>query len=103
MAQFDVHRNPSRTSSADYPYLLDVQSDLIGLLATRVVVPLARIGLFRPAVHLYPVFEIEGKAFVMSTSEIAGIAPSALGEHVTSLVTERDTIIAAIDFLITGI
>jgi toxin CcdB len=41
MAQFDVCRNPNPASARRIPYLLDVQSDLLSGLATRVVVPLA--------------------------------------------------------------
>ncbi len=37
MAQFDVHRN---RASREYPYLLDLQADLLRDLATRVVAPL---------------------------------------------------------------
>ena len=102
MAQFDVHRNPNL--SADIrPYLLDVQSDLIGRLPTRVVVPLAPAGQFTAARHLNPIFEVEGRPVVMSTAEIAGVPLGAIGEKVGSLDAQRSEIIAAIDFLITGI
>jgi len=40
MAQFDVYRNAHPATRARVPYLLDVQSDLLETLATRVVVPL---------------------------------------------------------------
>jgi hypothetical protein len=40
MPQFAVYRNPNPETTADYPLLLDVQSDLIAELGTRVVVPL---------------------------------------------------------------
>lgn len=40
MAQFDVFRNPNRKTNKIIPYLLDVQSNLLDMLATRVVVPL---------------------------------------------------------------
>jgi toxin CcdB len=39
--QFDVYPNPSPRMRAVYPYLVDVQSDLLSSLATRMVVPLA--------------------------------------------------------------
>lgn len=102
MAQFDVHRNPNASSDVR-PYLLDVQSDLIGRLPTRVVVPLALVGQFGAARHLNPIFEVEGRDVVMSTAEIAGIPRGAIGEKVASLDAQRSEIIAAIDFLITGI
>lgn len=40
MAQFDVYPNPSKTSRAHYPYLVDIQSSLLKDLAPRIVIPL---------------------------------------------------------------
>ncbi|MGH8711698.1 MAG: CcdB family protein, partial [Burkholderiales bacterium] len=42
MAQFDVYRNANPATRARIPYLLDVQSDLLEPLTTRVVVPLCK-------------------------------------------------------------
>ena len=42
MPQFTVHRNPNPGSKTAYPLLLDIQSDLMADLGTRVVVPLCR-------------------------------------------------------------
>jgi len=39
--QFDVFENPSPRTRDAYPYVVDVQSDLLSSLATRMVVPLA--------------------------------------------------------------
>jgi len=41
MAQFDVHRNRDVHTRDLFPYLLDVQTDMLDRLATRVVAPLA--------------------------------------------------------------
>jgi toxin CcdB len=43
MARFDVHRN--KAGVADVPYLLDIQSDLLQGLRSRVVVPLVPLRL----------------------------------------------------------
>jgi toxin CcdB len=86
------------------PYLLDVQADLLDRLATRVVVPLVLAEeMGKPAKHLNPQFEIEGRTVAMSTAEIAGVPKRALGERLLSLQHKRDEIIAALDFLFTGI
>lgn len=103
MAQFDVHRNPNSATNADIPYLLDVQSDLLDPLATRVVIPLFRQGALRPAAYLNPTFEVEGRTVVASTAEIAGVPNGAIGERIGSLASERPTIIRAIDFLLAGV
>ena len=39
--QFDIFENPSPRMRDVYPYVVDVQSDLLSALATRMVVPLA--------------------------------------------------------------
>jgi len=54
MAQFDVCTNPNPASAKRIPYLLDVQSDLLSSLATRVVVPLATLETLgnKPAQYL---------------------------------------------------
>lgn len=39
--QYTVYRNPGNSQA--YPYLLDIQSDIIGELNTRTVIPLHRL------------------------------------------------------------
>ena len=75
MAQFDVHSNRSPETRDRIPYLLDVQSDLLDPLATRVVVPLASRDSVRapPAERLMPGFDIEGHSVVMLTPQIVGV------------------------------
>jgi len=102
MAQFDVYRNPG-ADSRRIPYLLDVQSDLLAGVATRVVVPLVRASEYaKPTRRLQPAFEVEGKAMVMLTTDLASVLRSELGAKVTSLADRRDEIAAALDFLFFG-
>ena len=46
--------------------------------------------------------EIEGKAVVMSTQEMAGVPLGALGKKIGSLANRRSEILGAVDFLVTG-
>ena len=104
MAQFDVCRNINPASSRNIPYLLEVQSDLLDVLATRVVAPLVlATEMGKTAKTLNPLFEIEGISVVMSTPEIAGVPRRVLGEKVASLQHHSEEIIAALDLLLTGI
>jgi len=100
MAQFDVYENTNRATAELFPYLLDVQNDLLDDLRTRVVVPLG-VGI-QPVRHLNPTFEIEGKKVVMSTADMAGISLNACGQKVLSLESKRNEIIDALDFLVNG-
>lgn len=96
MAQFDVHAGGGEA------LLLDCQTDFL-LIDTRLVVPLRRrsevVNLVR---RLNPVFIVDGAEFVMMTQTMAAVRASALGTRVASLVSEQDTIKAAIDMLIVG-
>lgn len=105
MAQFDVFRNTNPASRTRIAYLLDVQSDLLDSLSTRVMVPLCRPELLKGklADRLNPVFEIEGRRMVMLTPELAGVSGKNLGGPVVNLAAERPAIVAALDLLIAGI
>lgn len=105
MAQFDVYRNPNAATRARVPYLLDVQSDLLDPLATRIVVPLCKPEVLsgKPAERLNPAFEVEGRKLLMLTPELAGVSRKALGERVANLAAERPAIIGALDLVLTGI
>ena len=103
MTQFDIHRNGSAGGTEDFPYLLDIQSDFLDRLHTRLVVPLmplARFGV--PIERLNPVFEVEGGPHVAVFTELAGVSDSLLGEVVDSAAQRRDEIVAAVDFMIQG-
>ena len=99
MAQFDYYRNPPRED-----FLLDIQSDLLDVLRSRVVVPLISIARFsRPIRNLNPVFTIEGEQFVMVTEFVGAVPASELRELKGSLDHCRDDIIRAIDMLLNGV
>jgi len=104
MAQFDVYRNTNPAARTRIPFLLDVQSDLLDSLATRVVAPLCKPELLKGklAERLNPVFEVEGRKLAMLTPELAGVPRKILGERIGNLSGERHSIIAALDLLITG-
>ena len=102
MAQFDVYRNPRK---GRFPFLLDVQVELLHSLETRVVVPL---GLYRtdvavPLSRLNPMLEIDGATYVAVFQELVAVPRAALGAFVSSAADRRTDLIAAIDFLFTGI
>ncbi len=105
MAQFSVHRNKNPRTKADIPYLLDVQSDLLDHLDTRVVIPLAKAKSFGgpPSEALKPIFDIGGERCIFLTPMLAGISKKELGAEAGSLREEQFAIIAALDVLISGV
>jgi toxin CcdB len=105
MPQFAVYKNKNAQTRARFPFLLDIQSDLLDPLATRVVVPLAPAGSARARSMqtLTPEISVDGRAYVMVTPQLAGIAVRELGPIVADASAKRPKIIAALDFLVAGI
>lgn len=98
MARFDVFENIGGAG-----YLLDVQSDLLSGLNTRVVVPLLPIAVApSPARRLNPVFRIGGQELVMATQYMAAVPEQELRSGVGSLAEKQDEISAALDMLFSG-
>ncbi|MCC6735553.1 MAG: CcdB family protein [Bauldia sp.] len=101
--QFGVFENPNPAGRDKAPFVVVLQDDLFNDGPMIVVGPLFDTRLMKPIPRLNPVFEIDGRAVVLSTREMASIRRSGLRKHVTSLDSHRDRFIAAIDFLFTGI
>ncbi|MCA8866430.1 MULTISPECIES: CcdB family protein [unclassified Halomonas] len=105
MAQFDVYPNPSKTSKAHYPYLIDIQSALLTDLATRIVIPLARSTAFDEQAMrgLTPEITFNEHTLLLLTPQISSVPEKHLKNPVGSLSHFRDRIIAALDLAVTGI
>jgi toxin CcdB len=98
MSRYDLYRAPDGDD-----YFLDVQANLVGVLNTRVVVPVLRprVAPF-PARRLNPIFEINKQKYVMVTQFISAVAASELGEVKDNLRQHHDQIISALDMLFQG-
>lgn len=105
MGQFSVYKNPNPVTQDRYPYLLDIQSDLLAELKTTVVIPLSPAKIFASISlsRLNPTLVLEGEGFIAMTQDIAGVDRSELGAQVRDLSEHRSDIISAVDFLISGI
>ena len=104
MARFDIYAGIGR-NKASAPFLVDVQSDYLQGLATRVVVPLIRVDAFAsvklPA-DFTPVFEIAGIECMFYPAFIGAVPTRELGASIGSLADGRDKILAALDRLTGG-
>lgn len=104
MARFDVYPNPSAHAHTT-PYLLDVQSDLLDGLDTRVVVPLRSLDRFpqvQLSMRLTPVFDIQGQPCLLETPKMGAVPKKLLKAPVASLSSEQAQVTAALDFLFQG-
>ena len=105
MAHLDVYRNPDRKSATIIPFILDIQSNLLGALPTCVVVPLARPETVEtlPILRLNPKVSVDKTRLIALTQELATVPRRLLKKPVTNLSPQRDEILAALDLLITGL
>ena len=98
MARYDFYRN-----AAGDGYLLDVQSDLLEGLSTRVVIPLMPPKIAPvPGRRLNPTFAINGKDHVMVTQFMSAFVASELPDPEGNLSRHHDEIVAALDMLFQG-
>ena len=105
MAQFDVYVNPQSASRQFVPYLVDIQSALIDQLATRLVVPLSRIGSGPEKLpsRLTPIFEVDGEALALLPHLAAPVQLRLLKKPVMSLHSRADELTAALDAVVSGV
>jgi toxin CcdB len=100
MARYDLYR---ASTDGRAIYLLDVQSNLLDVTSTRVVVPLFRRADYqKPAATLHPIFAIGGGQFVMVTHLIATLSTAELGRPVGDLAHAHFEILDALDKLFGG-
>lgn len=84
MGQFAVYKNKNPRTKSGFPLLVDVQTDLLEDLQTRVVIPLTRA------------------AAPTRNPLLAGVSRSDLGSEAGSLLVDSGVIPAAMDFLLVG-
>jgi toxin CcdB len=99
VARFDLYRRPRGAKGC----LLDVQSQFLDHLRTRVVVPLLPPEeVPAPLRDLHPRFVVEGEALLLATQLLGAIPLRELGRPIGNLAAEQDAISRALDLLFTG-
>lgn len=96
MAQFDVYR------LSDGLLVVDLQTDLIGLDATRIVAPLRAEGRYASFPGLTPSVEIDGARWIVRLPQLASVPAGELRTRVGSLGDMRDALKRGLDILIDG-
>ena len=96
MAQFDVYR------LADGMLVVDLQTDLIGLDATRIAAPLREAGVYTSFPGLTPSVEIEGRRWIVRLQELAAVPAAELRARIGSIAELRDELKRGLDILIDG-
>jgi len=75
MAGCSIHENPNPRTRAAVPFLLDVQSEALSVLGSRLVVPLYRQEATggAPITRLCPVVSFQGQALVALVEASASV------------------------------
>jgi toxin CcdB len=103
MARFDVYQNPIAEQRKSVPYWLDIQSDFLESLQTRVVLPLRlRTDESLATQRLNPCFEIEDRMVFAETQNLTAVPRRLLRKHITSLRPQETQLEDALDFLFRG-
>jgi len=103
MAQFDVYTNPMVDERARIPYWLDLQSDHISQLHTRVIIPLRAPKTMGPHIEgLQPIVKVGKLALCADVPSLASFPSRLLKNPVARIDVERHELIAALDYLISG-
>lgn len=98
MARFDLYRPKDGDE-----LLLDCQSDALGELDSRFVVPLLPTNYINcKFLRLNPEFQVGSDRFVLATQSAATVPVRMLGSRIGSLSQEHDRIMSALDMLLTG-
>lgn len=96
MAQFDLFRLKSGQ------LVVDLQTDLIGIDASRIVAPLRDAGRYTIFPGLTPEVSFEGVTWVVRVQELAAVSRAELQDRVGSLQAHRDALKRALDILVDG-
>ena len=105
MSQFVVYKNTDKNTSNAYPYFIDLQSDFLSGLNSRLVAPLTPADLLenKAPSHLCPIIKLQDEQFVVLTHQMASMPSKLLSQSIADMSEYRDELVGAIDFLITGI
>lgn len=105
VAQWDVYANPNPGSRVEVPYLVDVQSDLLRAVPTRLVVPLAppRRRLSGGPQRMSPVFLVQDLQLLLVPQEAGPVDARVLRQPVANLRPDAHRIIDALDAVVSGV
>ena len=97
--------NPSPRMRDIYPFVVDVQSNLLSALATRMVVPLAVTSLSAKDLppRMCPIITVNNKPLMLVPFEAAPLDKRLLRIEIASVLERSYEIIAAMDSVLSGI
>jgi toxin CcdB len=105
MPQFDVYASPNSGSRTSAPLVVDVRSNLIDALPTRLVMPLSRVGAGQARLpsNLCSPVTLAGEVLTLMQQLAAPVAKRLLRHPVESMARRAHDISAVLDAVISGV
>lgn len=98
MAKFDIYTNPSGGG-----FLLDLQTDLLADLGTRLAAPLTPLESGpRPTSRLHPIIDVEGAPHIMLTHLLGAVPSTVLKSPLADATDYFAEITSALDMVFQG-
>jgi len=104
MIQFDILKNKNTKSAQEVPFLINLQSNPMAPLATRIVAPIRKESDYadQKLTRIHISVKINGENYIAFISELAAVPSSLLGEKVGNAAAQREMFTSAVDLLFTG-
>ena len=105
MAQFDVYPNPNAAYRDAWPWVVEVQHELLDSLPTRLSIPL---GIQKPSSstlpkRLFPSLQFKGASYTLLSPLAAPVHSGRLKKAQGSLAAYRAEIQASLDAVVAGV
>ena len=103
MARFDIYPNPIIQDRSTFPYVLEIQSDLLYAFVERVCVPLVRSGAIPGLTERFnPTVLVDGEALRLHPLGIAVFYTNEIKNAVGTARAQALSIETALDMLLRG-
>jgi toxin CcdB len=101
--QHDIFANPVARDRSAYPFIVNLQSDLVESTG-RMVAPMLPRAVFPGAAgRLMPIVRHDGAEFMIALELMVSVPTSRLRDPVGSVAQHRHEITRALDWLFTGV
>lgn len=102
--QYDVHPNPIPRARRAFPLVVILQADIAETGRDRLVALMApQVEMPGVAGRLTPIVEVEGDRYVLLLPSIASLPLADLPTAIGNISSDRDRIVAGLDWLFLGV
>ena len=105
MAQFDVYPNPQIQARDRYPFVVNIQAELLDGLPSRMVIPLSNVGMQASSLPKRLILEanILGRQLTLMPQLAAPVPADRLSKPVANIAAMHFDIVSALDAVVSGV